>query len=236
MKISIVNIVFFIFLAFIYLRCMNHHNTVLEPETAIQSSIPEDNQLKILSWNIKMFPAPYGWLFKPYKRAANIIQVLKESDGYDIIFFQEAFSGSIRRKIYAELQNIYPHEVEPNDQTAFYKINSGLWVISRLPITLNNHISFTNFQESDKLASKGAKLFSVIKYNQEFHLINTHLTSFPIPKHHPFTRNSWTTRKKFHFDSLLSTNAIGAETSMPSPLAKLSHSHRGALHRVTTLT
>ena len=175
MKFSIVKISFFIILAFIYFRCVNHHNTVPEPDAATQPGIPEDNQLKILSWNIKMFPAPYGWLFKPYKRAANIVQVLKESDGYDIIFFQEAFSGSIRRKIYAKLQNIYPHEVEPDDQTAFYKINSGLWVISRLPITLKNHISFTQFRESDKLASKGAKLFSVKKDKQNFHLINTHM-------------------------------------------------------------
>ena len=105
MKISIVQISFFIILAFMYFRCVNHHNTVSELDAATQPSILEDNQLKILSWNIKMFPAPYGWLFKPYKRAANIIQVLKESDGYDIIFFQEAFSGSIRRKIYAKLQN-----------------------------------------------------------------------------------------------------------------------------------
>jgi len=175
MKISLVKISFYIILVFIYLRCMNHHNTVPEPDAATQPSIREDNQLKILSWNIKMFPAPYGWLFTPYKRVANIIQVLQESDGYDIIFFQEAFSGSIRRKIYSKLQNIYPHEVEPDDQTAFYKINSGLWVISRLPITLKNHISFTKFRESDKLASKGAKLFSVKKNEQEFHLIHTHM-------------------------------------------------------------
>ena len=52
----------------------------------------EENNLTILSWNIKMFPAPYGWLLKRNQRANNIIQLLKDSDPYDAIFFQEAFS------------------------------------------------------------------------------------------------------------------------------------------------
>ena len=162
MNISTYKIYFIIILSFNYWSCTTYQNTLTMPEAYKQQNIPEDNKLKILSWNIKMLPGPYGWFLKVHERADNIIQVLKESDLYDIICFQEVFSGSIRRKIYAELQNIYPHEVEPDDQTAFYKINSGLWVISRLPITLKNHISFTQFRESDKLASKGAKLFSVI--------------------------------------------------------------------------
>jgi len=124
-----------------------------------------------------MIPPPYGWFLKRHERADNIIHFLKESDPYDIIFFQEAFSKSSRRKIYTGLQNIYPYEVEPIDQSAFYKINSGLWAIGRLPIILKDHISFTQFKEWDKLASKGAKLFSVMINEQEFHLINTHMQS-----------------------------------------------------------
>ena len=136
-----------------------------------------ENSLRVLSWNIKMLPSPYGWFFKRHKRANDIIQFFKDSDPYDIIFFQEAFSGSIRRKIYAGLQDIYPQQIEPEEQPIFCKINSGLWAISRLPITLNKHITFTQFMEWDKLASKGAKLFSVIKDGQKFHLINTHMQS-----------------------------------------------------------
>ena len=147
MNIATFKVSFFIILSFVSWSYTTQRDSIQVLDASRLQINPEENQLKILSWNIKMFPAPYGWLFKPYKRAANIIQVLKESDGYDIIFFQEAFSGSIRRKIYAKLQNIYPHEVEPDDQTAFYKTNSGLWVISRLPITLKNHISFTQFRE-----------------------------------------------------------------------------------------
>ena len=112
-------------------------------KTVIQQNISPDNQLKILSWNIKMLPAPYGWFLKPYKRAENIIQSLKESDEYDIIFFQEAFSGSIRNKIYKTIQNIYPYQIEPIERKVFFKNNSGLWAISRFPISLIDEISFT---------------------------------------------------------------------------------------------
>ena len=171
------NITTFIVLTFIYLSCTTKQYTVTIPEEPNQTNISITNQLKILSWNIKMLPAPYGWFFNRNERAENIIQLLRASDPYDIIFFQEAFSGSIRSKIYAGLHNIYPHEVAPEDQTKFYKINSGLWVISRLPIALENQISFTKFRKWDKLASKGAKLFSIIKDEQKFYLINTHMQS-----------------------------------------------------------
>ena len=192
MTTSIVKLLFLISLSIIpwdYAKPQNA-NPVLDDFR--QLSIAEDNQLKILSWNIKMMPAPYGWFLKCHERAEDIIQFLKESDPYDIIFFQEAFSRNIRRKIYAGLKNIYPHEVEPEDQTAFYKINSGLWAISRLPITLESHITFSQFKEWDKLASKGAKLFSFTKDEQEFHLINTHMQSDYEIDYSDIRRNQYT--------------------------------------------
>ena len=57
----------------------------------------EENNLTILSWNIKMLNGPYGWLHNRTERADNITQSLKSSAGYDIILFQEAFSGDMRR-------------------------------------------------------------------------------------------------------------------------------------------
>ena len=55
-----------------------------------------ENNLSILSWNIKMLPPPYGLSHNPLERAENIIQALKNSKIYDVILFQEAFSGNIR--------------------------------------------------------------------------------------------------------------------------------------------
>ena len=137
----------------------------------------EANSLRVLSWNIKMFPAPYGWFQNSKYRAENIIEALKESELYDVILFQEAFSGKIRKIIFNGLKTIYPHQITPKDQTIFYKTNSGLWVISRTPITLIDEISFSQLRNWDTFSSKGAKLYSVTKNKQEFYLINTHLQS-----------------------------------------------------------
>jgi len=142
-----------------------------------KSTIIEKNDLKILSWNIKMMPAPYGWFHNSVERAENIIQALKSSETYDVILFQEAFSRKIRKIIFDGLQSIYPYQILPKNQPKIFKTNSGLWVISRNPITLIDEISFSHLREWDKLTSKGAKLYSIIKNEQELYLINTHMQS-----------------------------------------------------------
>ena len=141
-----------------------------------ESSTIEDD-LTILSWNIKMFSAPYGWLHNRLERAENIIQSLKNSTNYDVILFQEAFSSKIRKQIYRELKLLYPYQIEPEDHFNFFKTNSGLWAISKMPIELIDQISFSKLKEWDWMSSKGAKLYSVIKNDKEILLINTHLQS-----------------------------------------------------------
>ena len=54
-------------------------------------------------------------------------------------------------------------------------MNSGLWVISSIPIILIDNINFTELRHTDWLSSKGAHLYSVIKNQQEFYIINTHM-------------------------------------------------------------
>ena len=141
-----------------------------------ESSAIEDN-LTILSWNIKMFSAPYGWLHNRIERAENIIQSLKNSTNYDVILFQEAFSSKIRKQIYRGLKLLYPYQIEPEDHFNFFKTNSGLWAISKMPIELIDQISFSKLKEWDWMSSKGAKLYSFIKNDKEILLINTHLQS-----------------------------------------------------------
>ena len=141
-----------------------------------ESSAIEDD-LTILSWNIKMLPAPYGWLHNRIERAENIIQSLKNSTNYDVILFQEAFSSKIRKQIYRGLKLLYPYQIEPEDHFNFFKTNSGLWAISKMPIELIDQISFSKLKEWDWMSSKGAKLYSVIKHDKKILLINTHLQS-----------------------------------------------------------
>ena len=176
MKSSKYLIILYCYLFFIN-GCSQSNYMKIESPTFINDTQINNTQIKILSWNIKMLPAPYGWFLKRQERAENIIQFILDSDPYDVIFFQEAFSDNIRNKIFEGLKNIYPFQVEPDDQVAFYRSNSGLWTISQLPIKLKEHITFSKFMETDWMASKGAKLFSFIKGNKEFNLINTHMQS-----------------------------------------------------------
>ena len=127
----------------------------------------EKNDLTILSWNIKMFTGPYGWVHNRVERAENIVQVLKSSAHYDVILFQETFSGKIRKLMYERLKSIYPYQIIPEDTKCLVRSNSGLWVMSKYPITLIDAISFSNQKNWDMLALKGAKLYSVIQDKQE---------------------------------------------------------------------
>ena len=135
----------------------------------------EENDLTILSWNIKMLTAPYGWLHNRVERAENIVHTLNTAENYDVILFQEVFSGRIRKLMYKGLQSIYPYQLIPKDQSCIGKSNSGLWVVSKSPIMLIDEIAFSNQKNWDALSSKGAKLYSVVQDGQEFHIINTHM-------------------------------------------------------------
>ena len=135
----------------------------------------EENDLTILSWNIKMLTAPYGWLHNRVERAENIVHTLNTAENYDVILFQEVFSGRIRKLMYKGLQSIYPYQLIPKDQSCIGKSNSGLWVVSKSPIMLIDEIVFSNQKNWDALSSKGAKLYSVVQDGQEFHIINTHM-------------------------------------------------------------
>ena len=60
----------------------------------------EENNLTILSWNIKMLNGPYGWLHNRVERAENIVHELNTAENYDVILFQEVFSGRNRKLMY----------------------------------------------------------------------------------------------------------------------------------------
>ena len=68
-----------------------------------------------------MFPAPYGWFQNRKHRAENIIEALKESEFYDVILFQEAFSGKIRKIIFNGLKTIYPIKLPQKIKQYFIK-------------------------------------------------------------------------------------------------------------------
>ena len=110
------------------------------------------------------------------ERAKQIIESLKHEE-VDVIVFQEAFDAKARNIIRSGLQKYFPYETGNPTKNVFYKGNSGVWVISKVPIEVVKHIYFNNGKGSDKLACKGAMLIEGKKGNFCFQLAATHLQS-----------------------------------------------------------
>jgi len=163
-------------LLIILTTCLNilHADIKLNIKSDNQLETKNNNKLKILSWNIKMLPNPYGYILKSKERTKLIISKLKSEKKYDLILFQEAFTSDSREQIYKELNSIYPYQIIPKNND-YFSNNSGLWVISAVPLELVNEIFFQESAGWDRFANKGAKLYQINKNNQDFYIINTHM-------------------------------------------------------------
>lgn len=134
---------------------------------------PSPPLIKILSWNIYMLPSLISAHNGP--RAEAIGKYLAESD-YDIIVFQEAFSPGARHKLGNALSGRYPYQAGPaNQKLVSFKINSGIWILSRYPIRDIQSIKFRNKQGIDALSRKGALLVEVEIGGQLVQVVGTHL-------------------------------------------------------------
>ena len=136
----------------------------------------ESENLRILSWNIYMLPY-LSWFNGNGHRARIIGEELTNSD-YQIIVFQEAFSSKCRRIIKKILSKQYPYQYGPSNNSAWsLRSNSGLWVLSKLPLTQLKTIKFGKARGYDVIAQKGATLFQGEFFGRRFQLMATHLQS-----------------------------------------------------------
>jgi len=129
--------------------------------------------IKILTWNIYMLPrllVHTGQL----QRAAEIVEALKDQDA-DIIVFEEAFDGKARNIIREGLKEVFPYESGDPRKNVFYKASGGVWIISKVPITVEKQIFFGGGKGSDRFACKGAILVEGEKNGFCFQLVGTHL-------------------------------------------------------------
>ncbi|MCW5908533.1 MAG: sphingomyelin phosphodiesterase [Chitinophagales bacterium] len=136
----------------------------------------DDNDLKILSWNIYMLPAP---VIRPGKldRARKITEHLQQAD-FDIIVFQEAFHKQARRIIGKGLKEKYPFRYGPANKGGFsFKTNSGIWVVSRIPLNVLGTIQFKDCKGIDCYSRKGAMLLEGEANGKKFQILGTHLQS-----------------------------------------------------------
>jgi endonuclease/exonuclease/phosphatase family metal-dependent hydrolase len=130
--------------------------------------------LKILTWNIYMLPH-CSWFHDNCKRARFIAGKLKSSD-YDIIMFEEAFDRRPRNILKEALKAGFPYIYGPANYSFFsVRANSGLWILSKIPLRRLEEIEFANRYGIDAMSRKGAILFQGSWNGQPFQLACTHL-------------------------------------------------------------
>lgn len=141
----------------------------------------QSEKLKILSWNIYMLPG-ISLFNGNTKRAKLIGDKLYDSD-YQIIVFQEAFSSVCRRILSKQLKDAYPYQYGPVNKThPPLKTNSGLWIVSKIPLEKLDEIRYNVSEGYDKIARKGAAIFQGQFKGVEFQLITTHLQADAVSK------------------------------------------------------
>ena len=130
--------------------------------------------LKVLSWNIYMLP-PLAKFTGKQRRAKRIGDLLKNSD-FDIIVFQEAFHGAARRKIWRRVRDNFPHQLGPANRRWYsFKTNSGIWMVSKIPLKQLAELDFDYCEGIDCWSRKGALLAEAEHHGQKFQILGTHL-------------------------------------------------------------
>lgn len=130
--------------------------------------------LKVLSYNIHMLP-PLAKFTGKQRRAKRIGDLLKDSD-FDIVVFQEAFHGAARRKIARRMKDNFPFILGPANRRWYsFKTNSGIWIISKIPLTQVAELDFEYCDGIDCWARKGALVAEGEFQGQPFQILGTHL-------------------------------------------------------------
>jgi sphingomyelin phosphodiesterase len=107
------------------------------------------------------------------KRAKAIVQEIPGYN-YDIIVFEEAFDHQARKILRNQLRGYFPFMYGPANESSFsFRTNSGIWILSKIPLQQLEQIEFKNRFGIDALARKGAVLFEGEWQGQPFQLLGT---------------------------------------------------------------
>jgi endonuclease/exonuclease/phosphatase family metal-dependent hydrolase len=140
--------------------------------------------LSVLTWNIFMMPPWIRESPRNTTRAAAIGAALLEHD-FDILCLEKAFDGGARDVLQAALDARYPYRYGPANDGCCFKIDSGVWVLSRHPLTDYRTIEFGDCGGVECFSRKGAILVSGSCGGTPFRLVATHLQGEEGPKFTP---------------------------------------------------
>lgn len=140
----------------------------------LQQASAQSDSLKILSWNIYMLPVSIKSVGQA-KRVHYIADELNKSD-YDVIVFQEAFDRKARYHLSKEMRSSYPYQEGPaNAKPSWFRMNSGVWIVSKHPMKFIDEIDYDRAVGVDKVARKGALLVEINKNGKTYQIAGTHM-------------------------------------------------------------
>lgn len=143
-----------------------------------KAEVVDDHELRILSWNIQMLPRMLFRISRGPIRRSKLIPRHIIDDQIDIIVFQEAFDPRARRLLRKRLEDTYPYMVGPANPAGFrLKTNSGIWILSKIPLTHLEEIDYKDCEGDDCLARKGALLVEAEWNGKKIQVLGTHLNA-----------------------------------------------------------
>jgi endonuclease/exonuclease/phosphatase family metal-dependent hydrolase len=139
-------------------------------------SSQSQDSLKLLSWNIQMLPRGLGK--GKAKRAKAIVEELRKTN-HDVVVFQELFYARSRKILSRGLKETFPHQTPVLNKKIFsFKLNGGVMIFSKYPITGIKEICYTSKSGPDRLSRKGALLAELAIKEKSIQVVGTHLQAF----------------------------------------------------------
>ena len=131
----------------------------------------EYNGTVMASWNVRLFPRFISKV-SPEIQNSRIAQIGEYilGSGADLFVLQEVWDPKYAYMIRSWTKSLYPYSLKPKENPAFYKLGSGLMVLSKYPLTEIKLKKFGKNQQfsPDSFAEKGIYKFIVNFKNQSF--------------------------------------------------------------------
>jgi endonuclease/exonuclease/phosphatase family metal-dependent hydrolase len=155
---------------------------IVVPASSNPRTHPE-NVLKILSWNV--FLMPVNASPRNRERAAAIAQELLAQD-FDILCLQKVFDDCARETLETALAVRYPHRFGPANSCKSPFPNSGVLLLSRIPLTDYHELQFDESADVEVLSRKGALMVSGEFAGHPIQIVATHLQGDDAPYYRPY--------------------------------------------------
>jgi hypothetical protein len=148
---------------------------IATPAPPLPQSLPTDPaRLKILTWNIWMMPEFTFQSPRNVKRAAAIAEELLKQN-FDILCLEKAFDARAREVIWNAMRTRYPFRYGPANNGFSIKVNSGVWILSRIPLIELGETQFRDCAGIECFSRKGAILLRGVFHGHPFRIAATHL-------------------------------------------------------------